>query len=301
MGFIEKIKRLLRFKPKKYELIAVVLLLKRRAELTDEMLHTAIVRAWGRDTDESQNEYVVNEKLLGVIRFESLMLLFNNVPRPYVDDKDQMAESFREQRLRKITKEHTAWMSFDLMHPARPDSAQKAHCYRRMCRLAAEFIDENCLAIYLTETGTLRPHDGRLIGDLTSDQPLELIPKSEQVAVVGIEEDDADLKAAVAEARTRWPEFVEAFERRKPDQMFSVKAPFPTSDDSLEWIWVNVASIEGGLVAGELGNRPVNVPGLQEGDFVVVNAQEIGDWCFSDGEQMVGAFTLPVLGRRLSS
>src|SRR5690349_63037 len=162
MGFIQRLTRLLGFKRDKDELIAVVLLLKRPAVLTDEMLHAAIVHAWGRDTDETQNEYVVNEKLLGFIKFEQLILMFNNVPRPYVENKDKMAESFHERRLRNITQDHTAWMSFDLMHPGSPDVAQKQQCYRRMCRLASEFLDENCLGIYLTETGTLRPHDGTL-------------------------------------------------------------------------------------------------------------------------------------------
>lgn len=39
MGFIQRLKRLLRFKRDKDELIAVVLLLKRPAVLTDAMLH----------------------------------------------------------------------------------------------------------------------------------------------------------------------------------------------------------------------------------------------------------------------
>ena len=56
-------------------------------------------------------------------------------------------------------------------------------------------------------------------------------------------EEDERLEAAVSEARSRWSEFVQAFDQKRDGQVFSVKARFQEGK-YVEWMWVIVTSIE---------------------------------------------------------
>jgi hypothetical protein len=111
-------------------------------------------------------------------------------------------------RQKKVVREHRAFLAIDLQHPKDPDKAEKNQCYQRMSRLAAEFIDENCMGVYFPETGHLRPYDDEVVMALRSEQPLREVQKWGKPPVMSIEDDDPRLLAMVAEARRRWPEFV---------------------------------------------------------------------------------------------
>ena len=58
------------------------------------------------------------------------------------------------------------------MSPKNPGRKMKHECYRRMARLASEFVDANCLGIYIPESGHMRPHDEHVIDALRSNRPL---------------------------------------------------------------------------------------------------------------------------------
>jgi uncharacterized protein len=124
---------------------------------------------------------------------------------------------------------------------------------------------------------------------MRSDDPLHAIGEYPYVPVVHATEEQ--LRSAVEEARRRWQEFVSAFHARKPVQPFSVKAPF-REGDHCEWMWINVHTIEGNSITGELGNAPLHLTGLHEGDDVTARAEEVGDWMYlrEDGEP-VGGFS----------
>jgi uncharacterized protein YegJ (DUF2314 family) len=57
-------------------------------------------------------------------------------------------------------------------------------------------------------------------------------------------------------------------------------------------MWVMVSSIRDGNIEGILGNAPVDVRNIREGDPTTVHASEIGDWVYSDGTNLTGGFTL---------
>lgn len=297
MGISEKITSVFRRRPKSEEktFISVVLLLRRPAALSEGMLHDSAVRAWGREFRPEQNEQVVVQGPLGIITFEGRIIHTINSARPYVDNPEKEARRLKEMRQQKIMKEHKAWMSFDLLAPQNPAEPEKAECYRRICSLAAQFADSVCLGVYFTEQRFLRSNDATLRDCLTSANPREEIKNWENVPVVTATK--ADLQNAVAEARRRWPEFVQAFGNRKPDQPFSVKAPF-TDGVHTEWMWVMVSEIRGETVEGELGNNPVDVKNLREGDLVQVQAKDIGDWIYADERRNpVGGFSVAVLAK----
>jgi uncharacterized protein YegJ (DUF2314 family) len=112
-----------------------------------------------------------------------------------------------------------------------------------------------------------------------------------------LEEDDPKLRAAAEEARTRWPEFVEAFHSRGADQLFSVKAPFRDGDD-VEWMWIRVSEIEVDAVEGNLANTPVSLRNIREGDHVRTPISLVADWIYSHGKDILGGgFSLKALSK----
>jgi uncharacterized protein YegJ (DUF2314 family) len=273
-------------------LISVVLHFRKALTLSDETLHQAVTRAWGRDVSKDLNEYIATKSLC-FIKFEEIVLLLTNTRKPYCPQQyiEQALAEFPELRQKKIVKEHRAFLSIDLLTPKSPGRSAKNGCYRRMCRLAAEFVDDNCMGVYFPETGHLRPYDSEVKDALRSESPLREVTKWGLPPVMPIEADDPRLQAAVGQARRDWLAFVHAFQNGKPNESFGVKAFF-TDGKCGEWMWIAVSSIDGEAVRGNLGNTPVDVTGIKEGDPVTVQASEIGDWVYSDGKKLVGGFSL---------
>jgi uncharacterized protein YegJ (DUF2314 family) len=261
--------------------------------LPDETLHAAIIRAWGRDVRKDLNEHIVNRAPMCFVKFDGMTLLLSNVSKPYCPAEylEQALSEFPEMRQKAVVKEHKAFLLIDLQGPKALRKSVKDECYRRMCRLAAEFVDDNCLGVCIPETGPMRPFDDDVANALRSERPLQEIEKWGTPPVIPIEDDDPRLRETVAEARRRWPEFLQAFERRGPTQSFSVKAPF-TDGDHKEWMWVMVSAIGDETLEGNLGNTPVNVRNVREGDRVTVRVSEIGDWGYHDGIELIGCFSL---------
>jgi uncharacterized protein YegJ (DUF2314 family) len=107
-----------------------------------------------------------------------------------------------------------------------------------MCQLAAESVDLNCLGVSFPETGHLRPYDKPLRTILDANDP-----------VVMAGDEDAQWQAAASKARARLPEFVLAFEHRRPKQVFAVKKLFRDGDKG-EWMWVQAAIMDADVVEG---------------------------------------------------
>jgi len=298
MEILDKIKALvgLRAGAEEKPFISVVVLLRRPGALTQDMLHDAAVRAWGREFSPEDNEFVAMQGPLGFVAFEKRTFHTINCDRPYVEDRERMARKLKEMRQQKVIREHTAWISVDSLQPENPDVTEKAECYQRLCSLSAQFVDGLCLGVYFTEDGYLRPNDSTLRDALVSEAPRKQVQDWENGPVISAKGTDGELKSAVAEARGRWPEFVQAFQNRKQDQPFSVKAPF-TDGVNKEWMWVIVSELRGEIIAGALGNSPLNVKGLREGDYVEVQANDIDDWIYSDGQQPIGGFSVAILAK----
>ncbi len=293
MNFLSKLKSALRLPPAEPPLISVVLQFRQPMLLPEEALHAAVTRAWGRDTREDLNEHIVNRPPICFVKFDGMMLALSNAKRPYCPPEllDEALSEFPEMRQKKVVKEHRAFLAIDLQYPKAPRKSEKNDCYRRMCRFAAEFVDANCMGVYLPETRHMRPYDEDVVKALRSERPLQELENWGNPPMSPIENDDPRLLAAVAEARLRWPEFLLAFQRRNPNQTFSVKAAF-TDGEQTEWMWVVVSSIHDGMLDGNLGNAPVDIRNVHEGDRVTVRTSEIGDWVYQDGTKLIGGFSL---------
>lgn len=282
---------------KKHEspLVSVVLLLRNPVPLSKTRIDSAVVEAWGRDPQTDKNEWVVYESRNGMIRFNDVILLTNNISTPYgsADFREKAIAEIKDLRQRKAVLEHRAWLSVDLMHPKDASPNAKQACYRQMCSLAASLMDDNCLAVSFPETGQFRVYDDYLNTALRSENPLEAVKRGTLVPVLSVEEENSELRATEQQARRHWPEFVEAF-RKKEGEQFSVKASF-REGDNVEWMWISVTSVKDDTIEGNLGNAPVNLHNVHEGDFVRVAISDIGDWCYTKGKDVIGGFSFKVV------
>jgi len=107
---------------------------------------------------------------------------------------------------------------------------------------------------------------------------------------------DAQMNAAIAEARRTLPQFIEALRAGRGDS-FAIKAAFDTIEGSREHMWLTDLTFRGGRFVGTLMNDPYDVPGLRAGDRVAVEEARGTDWMIFDNQERLGAFTKQVLER----
>ncbi|MBM3794961.1 MAG: DUF2314 domain-containing protein [Acidobacteria bacterium] len=89
-------------------------------------------------------------------------------------------------------------------------------------------------------------------------------------------------------------EFARAFAEGAGEN-FAAKARFATGDDGSEHIWIDVESLDSGIVRRSLGNDPVNLEGFAAGSPVQVETAAIEDWAFLRNGEPQGLFSVPVL------
>lgn len=115
--------------------------------------------------------------------------------------------------------------------------------------------------------------------------------------LVHVDGESKEMKAAVEEARSRWPEFVEAFRNRPAgdeDVHFAVKVPLPFAGET-EFIWVEVQEITDNEIRGVLANDSMHDRSAKAGKPVTAPINDLNDWVISRGEEMTGGFTIPIL------
>jgi hypothetical protein len=207
--------------------IAFVWLLDRPRHLDLDTVRRIVGQAVGvqipAEPEADSECFVIGEPPSMMVKIPDYMLLVNCVPAPYVDNPSKAADSVSELRLKKILQEHQAWVSADLFGDY--DEEQTRRGYGIIGKIAADMAGDDCLALYMPHADRMVPYAPELLEALRSDDPLAQLGW-EVSPVVQISEDDPRMKAAVAEARARWPEFVQAFEHPSPQQSnFAVKLP----------------------------------------------------------------------------
>ncbi len=122
MSLIDKIRAVVGIRAKASELISVVLNFRQPTSLTDERIHTAIARAWGRDVREDLNEHVVNRPPICFVKFDGVVLLLTNGAKPYCPPEflSQTLAQFPEERQKKVAREHQPFLTLDLLSPKNP-------------------------------------------------------------------------------------------------------------------------------------------------------------------------------------
>jgi len=143
-------------------------------------------------------------------------------------------------------------------------------------------------------TTKMIPYDDWVAEQLRGADVLAVFHRLVRVPVVPIGDDDPAMEAAVEEARRRWPEFVAAFDSRRAEQNFAVKAPFSDGKNT-EFMWAAVTDLEDDvIIMGTLENEPVSV-NMSYGSRVRVSSADLTDWIISEkNASLKGGFTIKV-------
>jgi uncharacterized protein YegJ (DUF2314 family) len=117
--------------------------------------------------------------------------------------------------------------------------------------------------------------------------------------VVLFDEADAEMEAAIKQARSTFPGFVaEMPHLMKRVDYFSIKVPIKTGA-STEHIWLDAPILRDGLVTGALGNAPLE-GSLELGDSVSIPIEEISDWMAVVDNELFGGYTVIIARGRMS-
>lgn len=275
-------------------LISLVLLLRKPRRLDDQKLADVIQKAWGiemRLHDPKAIDFVVGVSPTFMIACRGQHFSVHNFKIPYAKDVAAEAESITDFQMRKAYLEHKAWLAVDLLWEERPERLPEV--YGQIGKLIAELAQTDCTAVYSPATSKMILYDDEVEEQLRGPDVLEVFHRLVRVPVVPIADDDPALEEAAEEARRRWPEFVAAFETRRSEQNFAVKAPFSDGANT-EVMWAAVTGIEDDEVFGALENQPVSV-NLKYGSKVQVSSADLTDWIISGEGSLKGGFTIKVI------
>jgi uncharacterized protein YegJ (DUF2314 family) len=115
--------------------------------------------------------------------------------------------------------------------------------------------------------------------------------------VESVKSNDAEMNAAIQQAKDSFPLFIEAFQSPKPTQSyFGVKVRFPFgNNENGEHIWVSQLTFNDNQFTGVVGNEPLYVKDIKLGDTVIINNDAVSDWMIIDDGKLLGGFTIYVL------
>ena len=177
-------------------------------------------RGKGRDADlgdglsEGPDGFVVGVGFMNTVMHAGRMFLINNLPKPYTEDIEKTAQGIKDLRIRALFREHQAWFSCDALgvDGATPEE-ECLEWYRRLGKLFAELLDDNCLLIFLPDGG-IGVSDQRGNGECSGGRPGPALRATLTLPIVEVSDDDPRMKRAVEKARAEWPKFVAAYEER---------------------------------------------------------------------------------------
>lgn len=281
---------------KRSRLISFVALLREPATRDPAILARIAGKVWNADLGDGSSEgpdgFVVGVGVLNTIKHEDRFFLINSFPTPYIEDVEKVAEGIGDLRVRALFLEHRAWFSCDALGiDGTTPEEQVLDAYRRLGRLFGELLDENCLLIYLPDSGLAYPINEDTEAALRSEDPVTALRETSHPPIIEVSGDNPLMQRAVDKARHDWPRFVAAYEAKAGEQ-FAVKAPV-TSAGNTEFIWITVTCLEGDRVYGELANEPGNLGSLRLGSKVSVQVADLNDWCYLDPQgNLTGGFTI---------
>jgi uncharacterized protein YegJ (DUF2314 family) len=280
-------------------------------------LHTVIGEACGVEFGEGGASFVTGEFPAFIACFGGRCWSILHRGEPYFEDPAAAAAGLKEVRVAHAVREHRAWLSLSMVggDGAPPDAAygtlgplavalaeQKVRfefpeeLFPGMGTLEAPQSESKALAVYWPPGRAVRPFDEALCERLCGEGPLSAFRELhlEHPPVLAAQDDDPRLVAAVEEARRRWPEFVAALAQPQPEQTFAVKAPI-REGDKVEFTWLPDVRLEGDTVHGALGNDPVELKQVRQGDALRVPRGEVVDWVVVGPQGAQGGFTIHAL------
>ena len=280
--------------------ISLVHLRSQPRYLEPQVLANALSEAWGlqiisgEGEEEHSDGFVVGDNPLFFIWVKKpafAMFMVHNRDSSYFDDAEEVASNVPNLRFAEIIREHSAWLAVDLMQ-VKDTQVDQDEAYRLIGKAVSALADDDVMAILCPQHRFFNLWSPELEKLLCGDSPLEALREEVKAPVIGVPNGEA-IENAIAEARRRWPEFVEIFKKRQPDdERFIVKAPFTGDDGQVEHMWMQVFGLEPEYVHGHLINHPMHTTKLKQGSRVEVPVATISDWVCPDAEgNPLGNFT----------
>ena len=127
------------------QFISIVLPLRVRRKLDEAMLRKAVESCCGAPLDDMTN-FVVVEGPMRLVKVQGHLFKVLNAGRPYIEDAQHSASRLTDGQLKAAILGHQAWLSVDDMDFSNT-KLNRNQKYAAVGKVAAEFIDENCLAI----------------------------------------------------------------------------------------------------------------------------------------------------------
>jgi hypothetical protein len=125
---------------------SIVMLFRSPFAMSKEGLEAAAGNAYKVPYNGSHEMYFVSwDVLLKVVKAGASLMSVLESSQPYLGDPDEVAEGFKDKRLKVAWREHRTWVAFDLMNRDVP----KKQAYRVLALLVAELLDARCAGIYL--------------------------------------------------------------------------------------------------------------------------------------------------------
>jgi len=66
-------------------------------------------------------------------------------------------------------------------------------------------------------------------------------------------------------------------------------------------MWLTATEISEETVTGTLDNEPIYLRNVGVGDKITVTLDQVNDWLFTDGDELVGGFTTEAITRQLAA
>ena len=280
---------------------SLVLLLRSPRNISVQQLSQVVEEALGVTVDP-EDSYSINSNAdtppTFRIRADGFTFRVNNSADPYIDQTENTPENIPNVRLQQMVREHAAWLSVDLLEA--PAGATSDDIYRRLGRMIAALADSDCVGLFCPATNQLNLWHPGLIAHLQGDTPLRAVAELTEVPAIRVTANDTDMQEASQKANSMWSVFVNTFEQRRSDQTFAVKAPF-TDGQETEYMWLIVTEINEETVTGTLDNEPVYLRNVDAGDMVTVTLDQVNDWLYTDGNELVGGFTTEAITRQMAA
>ncbi|WP_221306256.1 DUF2314 domain-containing protein [Prosthecobacter vanneervenii] len=281
-------------------IISLVHLRRQPRYLEPQVLANALSEAWGlqivggeEDADQADG-FVAGDNPLFLVMVRKpvfAMFMVHNRDTSYFDDPEEVASHVPNLRFAEIIREHSAWLAVDLMQVKDTEVGQD-EAYRLIGKAVSALADDDVMAIFCPQHRFFNLWSPELEKLLCGDSPLDALREEVKAPVIGVPNGEA-IEQAITEARQRWPEFVEIFKKRQPDdERFIVKAPFTGENGQVEHMWMQVFGLEPEYVHGHLVNHPMHTTKLKQGSQVEVPVATISDWVCPDAEgNPLGNFT----------
>jgi uncharacterized protein YegJ (DUF2314 family) len=140
-----------------------------------------------------------------------------------------------------------------------------------------------------------------LVGAMLAGILISCSDSSSADRTINVEEDDADMKSAIAKARESLPRFWESFEHPQPGETdFALKVKI-TDPHGTEHFWASNLERKDGKIMGTIDNDPNIVHRVKMGDRITIPEEDISDWAYLRNEKIVGNYTLRVLFKHMSA